>query len=88
MIAGQDGILAADSSGKLALASSSGLFLVATDRTLSTIASGNPQPAPTGILARDAWLLNPGPIAFNHAGELYFAEQKTASSVKWTPMAS
>jgi uncharacterized protein (TIGR03437 family) len=50
---------------------------VATDGTLSPIAGGSPKPAADGTLARDAWLLNPGPIAFNHAGELYFAEQKT-----------
>ena len=77
VVAGQDGILAADSSGKLALANSSGLFLVAAGGTLSPMAGGNPKPAPDGTLARDAWLLNPGPIALNRAGELYFAEQKT-----------
>ena len=77
VVAGQDGLLAADSSGKLALANNSGLFLVAGDGTLSPIAGGNPKPAPDGTPARDAWLLNPGPIAFNRAGELYFAEQKT-----------
>ncbi len=41
------------------------------------MAGGNPKPAPDGTPAHDAWLLTPGPIAFNHAGELYFAEQKT-----------
>ncbi len=77
VVAGPDGILAASNSGKLALANSTGLFLVATDGTLSPIAGGSPRPAPDGTPAHDAWLLNPGPIAFNHAGELYLAEEQT-----------
>jgi uncharacterized protein (TIGR03437 family) len=77
VVAGQDGILAADSAGRLALANNSGLVLVATDGTLSPIAGGDPKPAPDGTLAHDAWLLNPGPIAFNRAGDLYVFEQKT-----------
>ena len=77
VVKGQSGTLAADSSGKLALANSTGLFLVATDGTLTPIAGANPKPAVDGMVAREAWLLKPGPIAFNRAGELYFAEQTT-----------
>ena len=77
VVKGQYGILAADSSGKLVLSNFSGLFLVANDGTITKIAPGTPKPAPDGTLAREAWLLDPGPLAFNRAGELYFGERQT-----------
>jgi uncharacterized protein (TIGR03437 family) len=77
VVNGQTGSLAADSSGKLLLFNAIRILQVSTEGTVTTIAPGNPTPAPDGILARDAWLLRPGPIAFNRAGELYFAEQQT-----------
>ena len=55
----------------------SGLLLVANDGTITKIAPGTPKPAPDGTLAREAWLLDPGPVAFNQAGRLYFGERQT-----------
>ena len=77
VVNGQTGSLAADSSGKLLLFNAIKILQVAADGTVTTIAPGNPTPAPDGTPAREAWLLRPGPIAFNRAGELYFAEQQT-----------
>ena len=77
VVNGQTGSLAADPSGNLLLFNAIRILRVATDGTVTTIAPGNPTPAPDGIPAREAWLLRPGPIAFNRAGELYFAEQQT-----------
>jgi len=84
VVKGQYGILAADASGKLVLGNFSGLFLVANDGTISKIAPGTPKPAPDGTLAREAWLLDPGPIALNRSGELYFGEQQTCAIRKIT----
>jgi len=68
VVKGQFGILAAEASGKLVVGNFSGLFLVANDGTMTKIAPGIPKPAPDGTLAREAWLLNPGPIALNRSG--------------------
>jgi uncharacterized protein (TIGR03437 family) len=76
VVKGQYGILAADASGKLMVGNFSGLFLVSNDGTISKIAPGTPKPAPDGTPVREAWLLNPGPIALNRAGELYVGEQQ------------
>lgn len=84
VVKGQYGILAADASGKLVLGNFSGLFLVANDGTMSKIAPGTPKPAPDGTPVREAWLLNPGPIALNRAGELYFGEQQPCAIRKIT----
>ncbi len=77
VVNGQTGSLAADSSGKLLLYNAIRILQVATDGTITTIAPGNPTPAPDGTPARETWLLRPGPIAFNRAGDLYFAEEQT-----------
>ena len=41
---------------------------------LTTIAGGNPQPAPDGTPLGNAWFLGPLSIAFSHTGDLYIAE--------------
>jgi hypothetical protein len=44
------------------------------ESVLTTVAGGNPQPAPDGTPLRDAWFLGPLSIAFSHAGDLYIGE--------------
>jgi uncharacterized protein (TIGR03437 family) len=41
---------------------------------LTTVAGGNPQPAPDGTPLRSAWFLGPLSMAFSHTGDLYIVE--------------
>ena len=45
-----------------------------TKSVLTTVAGGNPQPAPDGTPLRDAWFLGPRSVAFSHTGDMFIAE--------------
>jgi uncharacterized protein (TIGR03437 family) len=74
---------AIDSGGNLALAAGipldvygriSAIQTFTTQSVWTTIAGGNPQPAPDGTPLRDAWFLGPISLAFSHTGDLYIGE--------------
>jgi trimeric autotransporter adhesin len=74
---------AIDSQGNLALAAGipldvygriSAIQTFTTQSVLTTVAGGNPQPAPDGTPLRSAWFLGPISIVFSHAGDLYIGE--------------
>jgi uncharacterized protein (TIGR03437 family) len=75
------GTIAADAHQNLAFtdtrpypASGAVIREVTAQATLVTLAGANPEPAPDGTSARDAWFLNPAAIAFNPSGDLFIAE--------------
>ena len=66
--------MAAMSDGSVYFGDTDRLRVLTSQGNIQTIAGVSPQPAPDGIPARDAWLINPSAVAVSRSGNVYIAE--------------